>query len=69
MDYDLSYFDLETRVVKSLNNPCGPGLSPCVAGTLCNLCVRTGPCRHSYAASQLSRGENPQYLAHQMATA
>jgi integrase len=23
-------------------------------------------CRHSYAALQLSRGENPQYVAHQM---
>ena len=28
MDYDLRYFDLETRVLESLDNPFGPSLSP-----------------------------------------
>ena len=43
MDYDLGYFDLETRVLESLNNPFSPRLSPYVAGTLCNLRVRAEP--------------------------
>jgi len=28
MDYDLGYFDLETRVVEALENPFGPKVSP-----------------------------------------
>ena len=28
MDYDLGYFDLETRVLESLENPFGPKVSP-----------------------------------------
>ncbi len=28
MDYDLGYFDLETRVLEPLENPFGPRLSP-----------------------------------------
>jgi putative transposase len=28
MDYDLGYFDLETRVLEPLDNPLGPRLSP-----------------------------------------
>jgi putative transposase len=28
MDYDLGYFDLETRVLEPLDNPVGPRLSP-----------------------------------------
>ena len=28
MDYDLGYFDLETRVLEPLDNPFGPRLSP-----------------------------------------
>ena len=28
MDYDLGYFDLETRVLESLNNPFGPRCHP-----------------------------------------
>ena len=28
MDYDLGYFDLETRVLEPLDNPSGPRLSP-----------------------------------------
>jgi hypothetical protein len=27
MDYDLGYFDLETRMLESLDNPFGPRLS------------------------------------------
>jgi hypothetical protein len=42
MDYDLGYFDLETRVLEPLDNPFGPGVSY-VAGTFCNLCLRVGP--------------------------
>ena len=29
MDYDLGYFDLETRVLEPLDNPLGPRLSLC----------------------------------------
>ena len=28
MDYDLGYFDLETRVLEPLDNPFGPKVSP-----------------------------------------
>jgi putative transposase len=28
MDYDLGYFDLETRVLESLENPFGPKVLP-----------------------------------------
>jgi len=28
MDYDLGYFDLETRVLEPLENPFGPKVSP-----------------------------------------
>jgi putative transposase len=28
MDYDLGYFDLETRVLEPLDNPFGPRLLP-----------------------------------------
>ena len=28
MDYDLRYFDLETRVLEPLENPFGPKVSP-----------------------------------------
>jgi len=28
MDYDLGYFDLDTRVLEPLDNPFGPRLSP-----------------------------------------
>jgi putative transposase len=28
MDYDLGYFDLDTRVLESLDNPFGPRLLP-----------------------------------------
>jgi hypothetical protein len=28
MDYDLGYFDLDTRVLEPLDNPFGPTLSP-----------------------------------------
>ena len=28
MDYDLGYFDLETRMLEPLDNPFGPRLSP-----------------------------------------
>jgi hypothetical protein len=42
MDYDLGYFDLETRVLKPLGNPFGPKLLP-VLGPFCYPCVRAGP--------------------------
>jgi putative transposase len=28
MDYDLGYFDLETRMLEPIDNPVGPKLSP-----------------------------------------
>jgi hypothetical protein len=37
MDYDLGYFDLDTRVLER------PKVVTYVAGTFCNLCVRVGP--------------------------
>jgi len=41
MDYDLGYFDLDTRVSEPLENPSGPKVLPrCTPGTLCHLCVR-----------------------------
>ena len=42
MNYDLKYFDLETRVLEPLENPFGPKLLPmslCLS-TLCNPCLR-----------------------------
>jgi hypothetical protein len=42
MDYDLGYFDLEIRVLEPLENPFGKSVT-CVAGTLCNRCLRAGP--------------------------
>ena len=35
MDYDLGYFDLETRVLEPLENPFGPKVFAHVAGTKC----------------------------------
>jgi hypothetical protein len=43
MNYDLGYFDLETRVLEPLENPFGPKVLPMFLGTLCNPCVRAGP--------------------------
>ena len=43
MDYDLGYFDLETRVLEPLENSFGPKVLPIVAGTSCNPCLRVGP--------------------------
>jgi hypothetical protein len=43
MDYDLGYFDLETRVLEPLENPVRPKTVTYVLGTLCNPCVRAGP--------------------------
>jgi putative transposase len=42
MNYDLEYFDLETRVFKPLENPFGPKSVTYVLGTLCNPCLRAG---------------------------
>ena len=42
MDYDLGYFDLETRVLEPLENPFGPKVLP-MSGTLCHPCLRAGP--------------------------
>jgi hypothetical protein len=42
MDYDLGYFDLETRVLEPLENPSAQSVTP-VTGTLCNPCLRAGP--------------------------
>ena len=42
MDYDLGYFDLETRVLEPLENPLGRKVTY-VLGTLCNPCLRAGP--------------------------
>jgi len=38
MDYDLGYFDLETRVLEPLENPFSPKSVTHVTGTLCNPC-------------------------------
>jgi hypothetical protein len=43
MDYDLGYFDLETRVLEPLENPFGPKVLPTVLGTLCNPCPGPNP--------------------------
>ena len=43
MDYDLGYFDLETRVLEPLENPFGPNSVTYVLGTLCHPCLRAGP--------------------------
>ena len=43
MNYDLGHFDLETRVLEPLDNPFGSRLSPNIAGTFCNPCLRVGP--------------------------
>src|SRR6516225_2412010 len=40
IDYDLGYFDLETRVLEPLENPFGPKVLP---STMCYLCSRAGP--------------------------
>jgi putative transposase len=37
MDFDLGYFDLETRVLEPLENPFGPRLLTIVIGTLSGL--------------------------------
>jgi hypothetical protein len=38
MDYDLGYFDLETRVLEPLDNPFGPRFLP-----MYHTCLRVGP--------------------------
>jgi hypothetical protein len=43
MEYDLGYFDLETRVLEPLENPFGPKSVTYVLGTLCHPCLRAGP--------------------------
>ena len=40
MDYDLGYFDLDTRVLEPLENPFGPKVLP-----MCPVCVWAGPGR------------------------
>jgi hypothetical protein len=42
MDYDLVYFDLETRVLDP-RQAFRAEVVTHVAGTLCNLCLRAGP--------------------------
>jgi hypothetical protein len=42
MDYDLVYFDLETRVLDP-RQAFRAEVVTHVAGTLCNLCLRVGP--------------------------
>jgi hypothetical protein len=42
MDYDLGYFDLETRVLEPVEI-LRPKSVTYVAGTLCNPCLRAGP--------------------------
>jgi putative transposase len=37
MDYDLGYFDLETRVLEPMENPFGPSTLPSWAGSFCGL--------------------------------
>jgi putative transposase len=43
MDYDLGYFDLDTRVLEPLENPFGPKVLSYVIGTLRNPCLRVDP--------------------------
>ena len=45
MDYDLGYFDLETRVLgpRASRKPVRPKTVTYVAGTFCYLCLRVGP--------------------------
>src|SRR5207245_3221718 len=43
MDYDLGYFDLETRVVEPLDQSVRPKSVTHVTGTLCNPSLRAGP--------------------------
>ena len=43
MDYDLGYFDLETRVLEPLENPFSPRVLPMSLGTFCHPCLRAGP--------------------------
>ena len=43
MDYDLGYFDLETRVLEPLENPFRSKSVTHVAGTFCHPCLRAGP--------------------------
>src|SRR6202166_2250535 len=42
MDYDLGYFDLDTRVLEPIENPFGETVTY-VAGTFCNPCLGVGP--------------------------
>jgi len=44
MDYDLGYFDLETRVLEPLENPFGPKVLPMSPG-------RTSFCQSFHSAS------------------
>jgi putative transposase len=43
MDYDLGYFDLETRGAGTARQPVRRQVVTYVAGTICNLCLRAGP--------------------------
>jgi hypothetical protein len=44
MDYDLGYFDLDTRVLEPLENPFGPKLLPMwPVRSVTNPCLRAGP--------------------------
>ena len=43
MQYDLGYFDLETRVLEPLEKSLWPKSVTHVTGTFCNPCLRAGP--------------------------
>ena len=43
MDYDLGYFDLETRVLEPLDNPFGPSCYQCSRYVVYSPCVWAGP--------------------------
>jgi putative transposase len=44
LDYDLEYFDLESRVLAPIDNrPVRPQVVTYVAGTFCYPCLRAGP--------------------------
>jgi hypothetical protein len=59
MDYDLGYFDLETRMLEPMDHPFGPSLSPCVAGTFCNPCLRVGQSEIWWPGTELNRRRQP----------
>jgi len=46
MDYDMGYFEMESRKVNAIENPFGPKVIGYVLGTNCKPCVRYTRVRH-----------------------